>query len=76
MLACRVPRELEKKVRSWVRFQFQEELAENKVIIIYTVAIVLKYHGFRYPDVVNRAAEERSALGPNPSRRYPTCTCQ
>jgi hypothetical protein len=27
----RVPRELEKRVRSWVRFQFLEESAENKV---------------------------------------------
>jgi hypothetical protein len=29
-----VPRELEKRVRSWVRFQFLEESAENKVIAV------------------------------------------
>jgi hypothetical protein len=28
---CRVPRDLEKKVRSWIHFQFQEEIVENKV---------------------------------------------
>ena len=41
----RVPRHLEKQIRSWVRFQFTEDQQEKKVLISLTANILLpRYH--------------------------------
>jgi hypothetical protein len=72
-------------VRSWVRFQFQEEYAEKKVTMcsffislnlscdaMHSAYILVKAE-YKEIDFFSLAAEKGRAIGSNPSRGYPAC---
>jgi hypothetical protein len=72
-------------VRSWVRFQFQEEYAENKVAMcsffislilncdaMHSACILVKAE-YKDIDFFSLAAEKGCAIRSNPSRGYPAC---